>query len=347
MPHRFFIYTITIVALFLQACIKDKPVGPQQSGITVNAANTVFVTNEGNYGAGNSSVSLYDPASNGVVTDYYRQQNNNQPLGDVCQSMTRYNGHYYIVVNNSAKIVVVNASDFKKTATITGFNSPRYMLPVTYNKAYVSDLYANSIQVVDLNTNTIKASVPCGGWTEQMALIYNKAFVTNVKSNYTYVLNTITDQLSDSILVGKGAGSLVFDKNDKLWILSSGSSTGSITAKLLRVDPVTLQTELSILFNPGDSPSHLCINNTKDTLYYLSNGVYQLPIQNSQLPPVALISQGTKVFYGLGINPNDNSIYVSDAIDYVQSSKVLVYDVHGSQKTSFSAGIIAGGFVFQ
>lgn len=347
MLRAFTRYSLFISVLLLQACIKDKPVEPQKANVTINPGNTVFVVNEGGFGHNEASVSLYDPASNSVATDYYGQQNNNQVLGDVCQSMLKYNGHYYLVVNNSHKIVVVSATDFKNQAVITGFNSPRYILPVTYNKAYVSDLYSNSLQVVDLNTNAVTASIPCAGATEEMALIYNKAFVTNPSSNYTYVVNTIANHIDDSVQVGPGAASLAFDKNDKLWVLASGTGTTSAGARLSRIDPVTLQVEASFYFNTGHSPWRLCFNKTKDTLYYLNNGVYQMPVTSSQLPTQPLVSQGTMNFYGLGVNPNDYHIYVSDAVDYSQKSAIMVYDANGSLKKSFHAGIISNGFVFE
>lgn len=333
--------------MLLQACIKDKPAEPQKANVTINPGNTVLVVDEGGFGYNNAAISLYDPASNAIAADYYKQQNNNQALGDVCQSMLKYNGHYYLVVNNSHKIVVVGATDFQNQAVITGFNSPRYMLPVTYNKAYVSDYYANSIQVVDLNTNAITSSISCSGATEQMALIYNKAFVTNPSSNYTYVVNTITNHIDDSIQVGPGAASLAFDKNDKLWVLASGTGTTSVGARLSRIDPVSQQVEASFSFNTGDSPWRLCFNKTKDTLYYLNNGVYRMPIVNPQLPAQPWVSQGTMNFYGLGVNPNDYHIYVSDAVDYSQKSVIMVYNVSGALIHSFHAGIISNGFVFE
>jgi hypothetical protein len=57
--------------------------------------------------------------------------------------------------------------------------------------------------------------------------------------------------------------------------------------------------------------------------------------------------QGTKLFYGLGINSKDYSIYVSDAIDYVQKSKIEIYSVNGTFIKSFNSGIISNGFVFE
>ncbi|MBK7667943.1 MAG: hypothetical protein IPJ32_11760 [Sphingobacteriaceae bacterium] len=205
-------YIIVLASLLLFSCVKDKPNDIMQPEVSFGSGFKVFITNEGNFGTNNASVSMYEPRSEQVVNDIYKTQNNNAALGDVCQSMTKINNKYYVVVNNSGKIAVVNSSDFKVITNITGLQSPRHILPVTFSKAYVSDLYANAISIIDLNTNTKTGSILCSGWTEQMVLIYNKAFVTNNNSGYTYVINTITDQITDSIYVGKFGGSIVMDK---------------------------------------------------------------------------------------------------------------------------------------
>lgn len=341
------IIIIIYLLFFLCSCIKDKPQEPVKTAVSINSDSKVLVINEGNYGWGNASISLFDPSSNAVVEDYYKQQNSNASLGDVCQSITKYNNNYYIVVNTSGKIVVADASSFIKTATITGLNSPQYFLPVSYSKAYVSDLYQNSIQILDLNSNTITGSIPCMHGTEEMVMIYNKAFVTNYKSNYCYVINTITDAITDSINIGIGAYSTVIDKNSKVWVLAGGSSTLSQTGKLVRINPVTLQIELNLSFSSTDSPNALRINKTRDTLYYLNHGVNRVLISSNTLPTSPLINQGTKLYYGLGINPKDYTIYVCDAIDYVQKSKIEIYDVSGNFRSNFNAGIISNGFVFE
>lgn len=334
-------------SLLLFSCVKDKPNDIMQPEVSFGNGYKVFVTNEGNFGTNNASVSLYELDNGQVVSDIYKTQNNNATLGDVCQSMTKINNKYYVVVNNSGKIAVVNSNDFKLSGTISGLQSPRYIMPVTFNKAYVSDLYANAISVIDLNTNTKTGSIPCSGWTEQMVLIYNKAFVTNNKSNYTYVINTITDQITDSIYVGKFGGSIVTDKNSKIWVLSTGDSPNNIVGKLHRIDPVTLQIELSLPFASNDSPANLCINATKDTLYFLNTSVYRMPVNSGALPGSAFINSSSNTFYGLGVSDKDYNIYISDAIDYIQKSSIMVYSPNGQLKTTFKAGINASGFYFE
>ena len=336
---------IIFISLFV-SCVKDKPNPVTQNPVSMGAGHKVYICNEGNFGSSNSSVSLFDLENNSVVSDLYKTQNNNAVLGDVCQSILKLNNRFYIVVNNSGKIVVVNADDFKFETAITGLNSPRYVLPVSPNKAYVSDLYANSVSIIDLNTQTKTGSIACGGWTEQMALIYNKAFVTNMNRDYCYVVNTINDQITDSILTGPNAGSIVIDKNSKVWILSSGKTSSNTLAKLTRINPVTMQTEITYTFNTGDAPNNLCMNAAKDKLYFLKGNVYSMNITDATLPSTYIINGNGHTFYGLSINPLNNDIYVSDAIDYVQKSSVMIYSSKAQLKQSFKAGINASYFWF-
>lgn len=338
---------VILISVSLSSCIKDKPQEPITTRADINADKKLLICNEGNYGWGNASISLFDPSNGNVIEDVYKSQNNNVPLGDVCQSITKHIDHYYLVVNNSNKVEIINAGDFKKQSTISGFTSPRYLLPVSYNKAYVNEYYANHIKILDLNSKTITGTIACNGWGDEMVLIYNKVFITNPKSNYCYIINTITDQITDSVNVGQGASSILTDKFSKVWVLSSGNASLNQNGKLICIDPISLNIINSFSFNATDSPTKLCCNKTRDTLYYLNKGVFQFPITNTQLPGSALIAQGGKVFYGLGVNPKDYSIYVSDAIDYIQRSKIEIYNCQGVYITSFNAGIISNSFMFE
>ncbi|MGZ3882577.1 MAG: DUF5074 domain-containing protein [Bacteroidia bacterium] len=347
MKHLKYILLLAGLTPFF-SCQKDSPNDPAtQTTVTLSGGQKVYVLNEGNFGSGNASVSLYEPSSGQVVADYYKSQNNSAVLGDVCESMIKANNSYYIVVNNSGKIVVVNTDDFKIKGTVTGLPSPRYILPITFQKAYVSDFTGNAVSIIDLNTFSKTGSINCPGWTEDMEVIYNKAFITNMKRNYTYVVNTVNDQIIDSINTGINAGSAVLDRNEKLWILGTGDKTNSIPGKLMRVDPVTLQVELTLGFSANDAPNTLCINGTKDTLYFINNHVFRMPISANTLPATPFITSVGNTFYGIGINYKDQNIYISDALDYVQKSTIMVYTPQGQLKTTFKSGIISSHFYFE
>lgn len=339
-----------IIALLLGSilfsCRKDvPPVGTDEIIIIGNRG--VYITNEGNFMFGNATVSYYDITNNSSVEDLYEPANS-IPLGDVCQSMCFFNNKAYIVVNNSGQVSVVNPETFEETTVITGFTSPRYFLPVSNNKAYVTDLYSNAVSVVDLSTNSVTGNIPCYGWTEKLVLSYGKAFVTNPQKDYLYVINTANDEISDSILIVRGAGSIAEDKNGKLWVLCSGNSSASVYAALIRINPINNAVEQTFTFGSlSDSPGKLCFNGSNDTLYFLNNGVYQMEISSFTLPTQALIAEGSMNFYGLGIDPDNGTVYVSDAIDYVQRGVILRYHPNGSFINSFLAGIIPGEFYFR
>lgn len=332
---------IPILSLaLLSACVKDKPQPAAASTVNLSTAKKVYIVNEGNFMNGNASVSLFDTGTNTAIENYFYTQNNTA-LGDVAQSITKINNEFYIVVNNSNKIVVCD-ENFKVKRTISGLTSPRYIQQVSNQKAYVSDLYANSISIIDLNTGTKTGTISCPGKTEQMVMLYNKVYVTNYDRDKVFVINASNNIIEDSIYVGYKASTLVIDKNDKIWVPSEEASVIPIY-KIKRINPIDLSIEKDL--NLSNMPSHLCINGTKDTLVFLYNGVYKMPIDGSSL--IKTVENGTKNFYGLGVHPITHDIYVSDALDYIQKSNIYIYSSKGIQKQTFKAGINANGFYFE
>src|SRR4051812_2596496 len=95
-----------LIVLLWQACVKDKPQSAVLSAVQLGSARKVYVVNEGVFPNGNASVSVYDPESEQVVEDVYSAQNNKAAVGDVAQSLSWINGSYYLVVNNSGKILI-------------------------------------------------------------------------------------------------------------------------------------------------------------------------------------------------------------------------------------------------
>jgi DNA-binding beta-propeller fold protein YncE len=337
---------IFLLCLGFCACVKDKPGASPQPVLELSKSKKVYVINEGGFEKNNAGITLYDPGTGAVIENFYQSQNQTV-MGDVAQDLIYYNSSFYIVMNNSQKVIVCD-EQMKNRAFISGLNSPRYILPVTNSKAYVSDFKANAISVVNLNSNAIVSTIGCSGWTEKMALIYNKVFVTNMRTKYLYVINTINDSKTDSIEVGSSAGNILIDRNDRLWVLNSGDPKIPEPGTLKRINPVSHAVEKTFVFALNESPGSLCMNKTKDTLYFLnSGGICRMGMGDASLPAAPFISKGSRNYYGLGIDPNTYQVYAADALDYVQRSNVYIFDANGSQKSFFKAGIISNGFYFE
>ncbi len=340
MNYRSFIALLALSGL--TSCVKDEP-SPLSNPNAFGPAKKIYVVNEGNYGSNNAGITLFDTETASVSEDIYKDKNG-VGLGDVAQSMCKINGDYYIVVNNSNKVVVCDTT-LKLKRTINGLTSPRHIIGVSSSKGYVSDLYANGLSIVDLATGTKTGSITLPGSTEQMVMYMNKVYVANSTKDKLYVINTSSNTVSDSIVVGINASSLVLDKNNKLWVLSSGTS--SVQGKLSSIDLTNNTVAWSQNFALNEKAGMLCINGTKDTLWYANkDGICRMPIVATTLPNAFITS--TSNIYGLGVHPSRFEVYVADAIDYISKSKIFAYKTStGALYGSFKAGFISNGFYFQ
>ena len=72
-----------------------------------------------------------------------------------------------------------------------------------------------------------------------------------------------------------------------------------------------------------------------------------MPISATNLPTGPFITATSNNFYAIAVDDKDYTVYVSDAIDYIQRSTVMVYNSHGQFKIAFKAGINSSGFYFE
>ncbi|MCX6244080.1 MAG: hypothetical protein NTU98_05185 [Bacteroidetes bacterium] len=317
--------------------------------------NGIFIVNEGNYNWGNASITFINTKDSSVQQDVFNLHNGRQ-LGDVAESMQVFADKGFIIVNNSNRMEVVSLQDFSSLKSMTGFNSPRFMAIVDSTKAYVTNLQKD-ISVVDLNTLSIKKSISTSSWTEAIIKYNNYVFVSAIgnmndpssqRNAKILVIDSKSDQIVDSIKTGKEPIGMVMDKKDKIWVLCTGGYDHYEPATLMRIDPVLRIVDKTFTFTGSSvTPSRLCINSQKDTLYFLNNGVCQMPVTSSAIPAQPLIPADSHLFYGLGIDPVNGTIYVSDAKDYVQNGVAYQYDqVSGKLLRSFTTGRIPGSFCF-
>ncbi|MEM7369837.1 MAG: DUF5074 domain-containing protein [Bacteroidota bacterium] len=329
--------------LLLMSCT---PESPEIIDPPAPESGHVFVLNEGNFQWGNASLDKYDPETKMLQSGLF-QAINQFPLGDVLQSMTVFDGKMYLVVNNSGKIELLDPESLESIGTIDGLSSPRYFLGISSTKAYVSDLYANAVSVLDLATQSVSGKIPIEGWTEQMVLVNEQVFVTNVQRPYLFVLDPQSDQLIDSIRVRIGGNGIVRDKQGMLWLACGEILQPDVEGALYKIDPETRTVIDSFLFPIAQKPSELQMNAQGDALYFLTTAVVRMSIEATDLPADPLIPEEGGLWYGLGIDPATEEIYLADAIDYVQKGVILRYTSGGELIDEFRAGIIPGGFYFQ
>ncbi|MAM05325.1 MAG: hypothetical protein CMD06_05125 [Flavobacteriales bacterium] len=343
-------YFITAITFILASCSTDTI---QQDLISdYEFSNGYFVTNEGNFGTGNGSISFI--SNDGISQNDVFSSVNSYALGDVVQSMSYFDKKGDICVNGSGKVEVVSIQDMSVIATIDGLISPRYITKVDEHKAYISDWGINGLHILDLTENKIIGTISCGTGPEKMVVANGNVYVCNVGGwgfdNTVSVIDIQSDMVINTIQVGDKPNSTIVDANGDVWVLSSGYTEYNSTwteiisqtqGSLVRISNGSLQDEF--VFPEGASPKGLMINGQRTNMYFSYNSaVYSFSIiGESSIPTLPLINRN---FYGL--SSNGNFIYGTDAVDYVQNGWSYRYSTQGVLIDSTQVGIIPGGHCF-
>ena len=317
----------------------------------------LFCLNEGNFQYGNATLSYYNPTTYKVENEVFARANA-MKLGDVAQSMTIRNGIGWVVVNNSHVVFAIDINTFKEVGRITNLTSPRYIHFLSDEKAYITQIWDNRIFIVNPKRYEITGYIEVpnmtmeSGSTEQMVQ-YGKYLYVNCWSyqNRIIKIDTETDKVVDELTVGIQPTSLALDCNNKLWTVTDGGYDGSPydydVPSLYRINLDTFKVEKEFKFQPGDAPSEVQLNGTKDKIYWLNNDVWEMDVAATNLPAEPFLPYNNTIYYGLTIDPVSGDVYVADAVDYQQQGLIYRYSKERKLLNSFYVGIIPGAFCWK
>lgn len=347
-------------ALLLTAsCTKDDDNSPPTPVAGAYSAG-VFIINEGSGGNGNG-VSFFDRSNlSQIKRDIYQDANGNA-IGDIPQSLTVVGDKAYLVVNNSNKIEIVAADTYKHVSQIEQLKLPRYFTALSSTKGYVTEAVTYSgrpgrVRVINLTTNTLGDTIAAGIQPEQLLQAGGKVFVSNWGDNTLTIIDPTRNTVETSLVVGGAPRTMVLDADNKLWVLCGGAvynpdytpnTAKSTNARLVRIAPASNAIELTI--DLGDNMANYgTLQRSPDgrTLYYTGQGgVFSLPITATVAPTAPLVRRGS--FYGLGVDPKDGLLYLTDALDYVSNGRVIRYGTTGAVRDSFAVGVNPGSVYFR
>lgn len=329
------------------------------STVDLYGSRGVFIINEGNYLYGNSSLSYYDIESGEVINDIYSLVNR-VPLGDVAYSMQIYHNKAYIVVNNSGSIHVVDANTMQHMATIENLPSPRHILFLSDDKAFVSDLYGRAISVVNPQTYKVIGSIPTGDASlpynrhssEYLIQVGRKVFTNSWSfDNQVLVIDIDEQNVVDKIEVGVQPLAMAKDMNNNLWVINDGGYAGNPAGheipSLMRINTQTHQVELRLNFQSiNDNVSQIATSPAGDSLYFICNHLYAIHVNDTKLPAEPLVHRTGRNFRALAVDHLTGDVFISDAVDFMSEGVVYRYRSNGTAIDTIGVGIIPGNFCF-
>ena len=339
--RKIFLYLFAIPALVLglAACDSDD----DQSRHDDNQPSLVdsvrfFAVCEGNYSRGNASITAI--MKDGSIRQNFFQNINGRPLGDVAHYMTLIDNNFYIVLNNSGKIEVVDNKHFESQATIFVYNTncqPRYVCGIGNNRAVISDASCDSLRIIDTESFEIVDRIYVGSPTNQMTAVGSKLFVK--AGNETIILNTTTNKFTKLDFAAAADSKMPVDKEGKVWILNNDN----YKASLIRIDP---ETEKILLHKELDN---ITLDEWGARLELVDNTLYFIAIDSDYKPYVykysiqadsySFVFSPSDITYLYGLGSIGFNLVICDATDFSQSGYVLEFSPTGDIINKFKTGI--------
>ena len=337
-----------VLASVLAGCVKD-PVSAVVE-VPVPSSRGVYVVDQGNFGRGNASLSYYDLATFRVYNDVFSAVNG-KDLGDVAQSMTLRGGTGYVVVNNSAKIEVIDIATNVNTGTIaTGpGSSPGVMAFVNDSVALVTDLYANALIVVNVRAKRVTGRVPVGANPAGIAVAGGKAYVANSGFGSGNTVSVVSLQglaATGTITVADNPNGVEVTPSGAVYVVCTGAynftdPSKDTPARIVVIDPARDAVVDSIYI--GGHAMDIGIGT--DGIGYVPGTAAVFRIDTRVDRVTGTFRDGS--YYAVGVEPSSGDVYLADAGNFVGPGTIYIFAPNGQMRTSFAVGIIPGAFAFK
>jgi YVTN family beta-propeller protein len=319
----------------------------------------IYVINEGAFLQGNASVTRYD-AGSATVTQNAFFAKNGRPLGDVANSASIIGDYLYIVVNNSHAVEVTDKNDLRSVARIeiddTNGGSPRQLLQVDENRAFVTNLFDNSISVIDLTTNTVTNTFAVTGFPEGLVMAAGKVFVALSGlggGNSVAVVDPVAMQVTNTIEVGDNPQVIRVHSSGSVWVLCTGDygfdenfnydPDRETFGEIHIIDPAE---EATIrIIETGGHPTDMKFHEASETLYILNNGIQVVNTVTYEAGEENLISRFLNSFSI--IDAEEPMLIGGIAPDFSSAGRAVMYSIEGVAVDSFATGIGPRDFVIK
>lgn len=368
LKSKFYAFSMIALSLIAASCENEEPSTTFPGNDTVAG---MFVLNEGTFGAGNSTLSFVDLKNDTLYKDIFGKVNPDVSgnLGDAGNCIAVNNGKAYILTSKFVEIIDAATCKHIKRLEI---NSPRDIKFYNGN-AYVSsygvmkDVPNYKGVVYEINTDLLEITkeVTVGYQPEEMVIKGNKLYVANSMSpdynNTEYdknvsVINLDSFTFEKNIEVAINMHRMEIDSKGNIYVSSRGNYF-DIPSNLYVIDT----NKDAVVDTLNITVSDMCLSNDKIYVtsaqwssaiggYEYSYSLYDIT-KGNVVPGGFITDESTKDIkfpYGVAVNPENNDIYVTDAVDtYIpQNGKIYCFGADGKKKWTMEGEIIPAHIAF-
>lgn len=337
------ILILCVISVSFFACWDDEI---EETFTGIENQEGLFVLCEGAMGHNNSSLDFLSFGDNTTMKNIYASINS-QGLGETANAMIKLQNELWIVVNGSAMISIVNASNGKIAKIIpivdeNGRNrSPRNL--VHHNGfVYVSCFDGNVVKISEKSKNVVGVLQTEGRNPEGIAVVGNRIYVANSGGlsypNYDNTVSVIDLEnfAIEKMIVVKDNPQRIKAYDNRVYVVSTGDYTTDYRMTIIengeKVDSIDINA-MDFAFNNGN-------------MYYIdfkfgSNkiGLKKLGVSNLHAEPKDFAQIPSNLINPYRISIIDNIIYVTDAKNFTVSGEAFAFNENGVLLYSFPTSI--------
>lgn len=333
-----------LILFFLFSCI-DTPQAPENG----NGNNTggFLVVNEGLWGQSNSSITYINDMTGETISNYFANANKGITPGDLANDIL-VKGDTALLIMNSEDLLILfdcNTGEYYNEIKLPDGSSPREGELYQDSILFISNLYGNSVSVINITTNEIIQNIETGPNPEGLELIENKLFVCNsglgeinkdiplAGTVSIYDLNNFN--FLESAFIGPNLTEVLYNQNNKRIYFCylnffSDDSLGGI---------VEYDLSLNKLREWKTQASSLVISELENRLYFIEQSISGISEEHySRVSYISLSDNNAEIinfvendnnndyWYSLYFDNISNRIFVGNARNYQVNGEILIYD---------------------
>ncbi|MFP4227602.1 MAG: YncE family protein [Salinivenus sp.] len=300
----------------------------------------VYVANQGNFGDGNGSVSLYDPDSETATASAIGD------LNSIVQSLALQGDRLFLTANTGGRLDVFDATDQTQQDQLAAFNGPRYLTFPTDDSALLTDQSlsgSSSVHVLDVgsDSSSITASVDVPGTPEGITHTDEQVYAALGGFSDTTLVATFdagAPSSAETIDVGCAPRFVLADQDNEVFAVCSDTSEvvvldGATGEEQTRLDlpgtPSTAGPGQTAFFAPDAEELYVVVDQERLTRINTASNSVDTTLGPLDGDPIGAV----------GYDAVRQELYVGRVPSFTESGTVTIHERDGTQTGSFDAGI--------